>query len=65
MRKTLILYNYFKLSSEEDPRILEWLNKKNTHIYMSSDIQNEMLKVMSLQFIREIAGTHIVLSFTQ
>ena len=44
----------FKLSSEGDPRI-QWLNKK-TGKYTSSDNQNEMLKVMSLQIIRRKAG---------
>ena len=38
----------------ENPHITEWLKRK-TDTYTSSKIQNELLKIMSLQVLREIA----------
>ena len=39
----------------DDPRIFNWLLKKSNK-YTTADIQNEMLSVMSLKILREIAG---------
>ena len=44
----------FKLRGEDDPKFAKWLEKK-TDKYVSADIQNELLKVMSLQVLRDIA----------
>ncbi|KAI6656188.1 hypothetical protein LOD99_1521 [Oopsacas minuta] len=42
-----------KLHARDDPRLTEWLEKK-TNLYISHDIQNELLKVMALSVLREI-----------
>ena len=44
----------FKLRGEDDPKFAKWLEKK-TDKYVSVDIQNELLKVMGLQVLRDIA----------
>ena len=44
----------FKLRGEDDPKFSKWLEKK-TDKYVSADIQNELLKVMGLQVLRDIA----------
>ena len=44
----------FKLCGEDDPKFAKWLEKK-TDKYVSADIQNELLKVMGLQVLRDIA----------
>ena len=44
----------FKLRGEDDPKFAKWLEKK-TDKYVSADIQNELLKVMGLQVLRDIA----------
>ena len=44
-----------KLRGEDDPRIFEWIKKK-TDKYTSGEMQNEMMKVMSLQILREGAS---------
>ena len=44
----------FKLRGEDDPKFAKWLEKK-TNKYVSADIQNELLKVMGLQVLRDIA----------
>ena len=44
----------FKLRGEDDPKFAKWLKKK-TDKYVSADIQNELLKVMGLQVLRDIA----------
>ena len=44
----------FKLRGEDDPKFAKWLEKK-TDKYVSADIQNELLKVMGLQVLRNIA----------
>ena len=44
----------FKLRGEDDPKFTKWLEKK-TDKYVSADIQNELLKVMGLQVLRDIA----------
>lgn len=43
-----------KLRGLDDHRVFDWLKKKSSK-YISSDIQNEMLKVMSLNILRELA----------
>ena len=43
----------FKLCGEDDPKFAKWLEKK-TDKYVSADIQNELLKVMGLQGLRDI-----------
>ena len=42
------------LCALENPHITEWLKRK-TDTYTSPEIQNELLKIMSLQVLREIA----------
>ena len=42
-----------KLSAMDDPRIMDWLKKKSNR-YMCPEIQNELLKVMSMNILREI-----------
>ena len=44
----------FKLRGEDDPKFAKWLEKK-TDKYVSANIQNELLKVMGLQVLRDIA----------
>ena len=44
----------FKLRGEDDPKFAKWLEKK-TDKYVSADIQNELLKVMGLQVLQDIA----------
>lgn len=43
-----------KLHGEDDPTILKWMEKK-TDKFTSSDIQNEMLQVMALGILRNVA----------
>ena len=45
----------FKLRGEDDPKFAKWLEKK-TDKYVSADIQNELLKVMGLQVLRDIGA---------
>ena len=45
-----------KLHGEDDSRIAEWLAKK-TDKYISHDMQNELLKVMALTILLEIASS--------
>ena len=42
-----------KLRAEDDERIKEWM-KKNTDKYVSHNMQNEMLKLMSLEVSHKI-----------
>ena len=44
------------LREQGDPRIADWLKKKMDK-YASHDMQNEMLKVMAMAFLREIAAS--------
>ena len=44
----------FKLRGEDDPKFAKWMEKK-TDKYVSADIQNQLLKVMGLQVLRDIA----------
>ena len=45
-----------KLHTRDDPRLAAWLEKK-TNNYVSHDIQNEILKVMALSVLRDIASS--------
>ena len=47
-------YQLLKLRCDEDPLIVDWLQKK-TSKFISADIQNEMLEIMALRVLREIA----------
>ena len=51
-----------KVKAEDDPRLLDWLEKK-LNKYTSHDIQNEILKVMSVHILREIATSLQLSSF--
>lgn len=44
-----------KLRGEDDPKVYEWIMKP-TNKYTSHPIQNEMLKVMALEALRDIAA---------
>ena len=46
-------YQLPKLRGEDYPRIESWLKKK-TDKYTSSDIQNEILKLMAMRVLREL-----------
>ncbi len=43
-----------KLRGEDDSRVFQWIKKK-TDKYTSGDMQNEMIKVMALQVLPEVA----------
>ena len=43
------------LRSEDNPRLVDWVHQK-TDKYTSHDMQNEMVKVMALRILREIAA---------
>ena len=43
-----------RLRRDDDPLIVEWLQKKKSK-FTSVDIQNEMLEIMALRVLREIA----------
>ena len=45
----------YLLRAEDDPSLDEWMKKKGDK-YTSPDMQNEMLKVMALRVLREIAA---------
>lgn len=47
-----------KLRGEEDPSIIEWLVRKDNK-YTSHEFQNEMLKIMVHQILRQIANVHL------
>ena len=51
----------FKLLGENDPKFAKWLEKK-TDKYISADIQNELLKVMGLQVLRDVGAALIIMS---
>ena len=54
-KRILIFIQLFKLRGEDDPKFAKWLEKK-TDKYVSADIQNELLKVMGLQVLRDIGA---------
>ena len=43
------------MKAEDDPALKKWLHKKD-NFYTSHDIQNEIIKIMGLQVLREIAA---------
>jgi len=43
-----------KLRGIDDPRVFDWIKRKSNK-YTSADIQNEMLMVMSLSILKEVA----------
>ena len=45
----------YYLQAEDKPFLNDWMKQKGGK-YKSSDIQNEMMKVMALQVLREIAA---------
>ncbi len=45
-----------KLRGEDDSRVFQWIKKK-TDKYTSGDMQNEMIKVMALQVLQEVASS--------
>ncbi len=45
-----------KLRGEDGSRVFQWIKKK-TDKYTSGDMQNEMIKVMALQVLQEIASS--------
>eukprot|EP00105_Crassostrea_gigas_P017526 XP_011435339.1 PREDICTED: zinc finger MYM-type protein 1-like [Crassostrea gigas] len=49
------LIQLLKLHGESDSSILAWLEKKKEK-YTSTDIQNEMLQVMALKILRDVAA---------
>jgi hypothetical protein len=46
----------YKLCGQNDPKVLEWLKKKRDK-YTSGEIQNEVIMVMALKILRQIAAT--------
>ena len=42
-----------KLRGEDDPKLLEWMMKQRDK-YTSPEVQNDMLKVMSLKVLRVV-----------
>ena len=49
-------FQLLKLRCEDDPKLAEWMDKK-TNKFLSPKIQNEMLQIMALQILRDIAKT--------
>ena len=43
------------MNMKADPALKKWLQKKD-NFYTSPDIQNEIIKIMGLQVLREIAA---------
>ena len=54
--KLKVIMQLLQLRGKDDPRIFEWLKKKDNK-YTSPVIQNELLQLMSLQIIRDISGS--------
>ena len=48
-------HQLIKLQSQQDPEILEWLQRKSNK-YTSLEIQNEMLEAMALGLLRKISA---------
>ena len=51
--------NFYRLlvtRGEDDPELLRWIEQKHGRKYISHEMQNEMLKVMALQILREVAA---------
>ena len=47
-------FQLLKLHCEDDPKLAEWMDKKSNK-FLSPKIQNEMLQIMALQILRDIA----------
>ena len=47
-------FQLLKLRCEDDPKLAEWMDKKSNK-FLSPKIQNEMLQIMALQILRDIA----------
>ena len=45
----------YYLQAEDNPFLFDWVKRKGGK-YTSEDIQNEMMRVMALQVLREIAA---------
>lgn len=45
-----------QLRGEDDPKVLEWLKRKNEK-YTCSDSQDEMMKIIALSILRDLAHT--------
>ena len=48
------IFQLLKLRCEDDPKLAEWMDKKSNK-FLSPKIQNEMLQIMALQILRDIA----------
>ena len=44
-----------RMKAEEDPKLARWLKRKED-VYTSPDVQNEVIKVMGLQVLRDIVS---------
>ena len=47
------LHQLLRMKAEDDPNLKNWLKRKE-NVYTSPDIQNEIVKVLALQVLREI-----------
>ena len=47
-------FQLLKLRCEDNPKLAEWMDKKSNK-FLSPKIQNEMLQIMALQILRDIA----------
>ena len=47
-------FQLLKLRCEDDPKLAEWMDKKSNK-FLSPKIQNEILQIMALQILRDIA----------
>ena len=48
------LQQLLRMKAEEDPNLAQWLKRKE-NVYTSPDIQNEVVRVMGNQVLREVA----------
>ena len=49
-------HQVYKLRAEDNPLLEEWLSTRKTNKYVHHDIQNEMMQIMALSILREIAS---------
>ena len=47
--------NFQQMKAQEDPNLAEWLRRKE-NVYTSPGIQNEIIKVMGLQVLRDVSA---------
>lgn len=47
------LHQLLRMKAEEDQNLKNWLKRKE-NVYTSPDIQNEIIKIMALQLLREV-----------